>query len=97
MYVIFSGLIRRFLISVFFFFFSFFVASLILLYREVVENMMKAGEISARLKQTEMALLSAEQGKQEAESEAALAQERAELSKLEVKRIELMVIIGCPL
>lgn len=59
--------------------------------------MMKAGEISARLKQTEMALLSAEQGKQEAESEAALAQERAELSKLEVKRIELMVIIGCPL
>lgn len=73
------------------------MAALLLLYREVVDNMMKAGEISARLKQTEMALVSAEQGKQEAETEAALARERAELSKLEVKRIELMVIMGCPL
>lgn len=61
--------------------------------REVIENMTKVGEVSARLKQMEIALEVAELGKQHAESEAAFAKQKAEQSISEVKRLELMVII----
>lgn len=54
---------------------------------------MKVGEANARLKQLEVAFDSAQIDKQNAETEAALAKERAEISKSEVKQIELMVII----
>ncbi|OVA05803.1 Spindle assembly checkpoint component Mad1 [Macleaya cordata] len=61
------------------------------LQKEVIENMTKVGEVSARLKQMEVALEVAELGKQHAESEAALAKEKAEESISEVKRLELML------
>ncbi|KAA8545413.1 hypothetical protein F0562_020197 [Nyssa sinensis] len=57
------------------------------LQKEVLESMMKLGEANARLKQVEVALDSAELGKQNAETEAALAKENAEVSKSEVKRV----------
>ncbi|CAK9168438.1 unnamed protein product [Ilex paraguariensis] len=60
------------------------------LQKEVLHNMMKMGEANAHLKQMEVALEAAELGKQNAESEAVFAKEKAELSKSEVKRIELM-------
>lgn len=63
--------------------------------REVIESMRKAGEVNARLKQMEVALDDAELAKQNAETEAALANEKAALSISEVKRIELMVCISC--
>jgi mitotic spindle assembly checkpoint protein MAD1 len=43
------------------------------------------------LKQLEVALDAAEIGKQNAETEAVLAKEKAEVLKSEIKRIELMV------
>jgi mitotic spindle assembly checkpoint protein MAD1 len=55
--------------------------------------MMKVGEANALLKQMEVALDTAQLGKQNAETEAALAKEMAEALKLEVKEIELMVSI----
>ncbi|KAJ6934883.1 hypothetical protein NC651_009774 [Populus alba x Populus x berolinensis] len=59
--------------------------------REVIDNMMKAGEANAHFKQVEVALETAQLGKQNAETEAALAKEKAEQAlKLEVKQIELM-------
>jgi mitotic spindle assembly checkpoint protein MAD1 len=61
--------------------------------REVIDNMMKVGEANALLKQMEVALDTAQLGKQNAETEAALAKEMAEALKLEVKEIELMVSI----
>lgn len=54
--------------------------------------MMKLGEANAQLKQMEVALDAAQLGKQNAETEATLAKEKAEVTKSEVKRIELMVI-----
>lgn len=57
--------------------------------------MRKVGEVNARLKQMEVALDDAELAKQNAETEAALAKEKAALSISEVKRIELMVCISC--
>lgn len=60
-------------------------------YREVVDSMMKVGEAQARLKQIEVALDAAELDKQNAVAEVTLAKEKAESSKSEVKRIELMV------
>ncbi|KAK9286508.1 hypothetical protein L1049_014906 [Liquidambar formosana] len=61
------------------------------LQKEVIESMMKVGEANARLKQIEVALDAAELGKQNAETEAALTKEKSEVSKSEVKRIELML------
>lgn len=63
--------------------------------REVVESMMKVGETTARLKQLEVALDAAELGKQKAEAETILAKEKAELSKTEVKHIDMMVCSNC--
>ena len=62
--------------------------------REVIDNMMKAGEANTHFKQMEVALETAQLGKQNAETEAALAKEKAEALKLEVKQIELMVSIS---
>ena len=53
--------------------------------------MRNMGEANARLKQMEVALDAAELDKQNAETQAALAHESAEASKLEVKRVDLMV------
>ncbi|XP_065870640.1 mitotic spindle checkpoint protein MAD1 [Euphorbia lathyris] len=61
------------------------------LQREMIENMMKAGEANARLKQMEVALDASQLGKQNAETEAALLKEKAEGLKSEVNRIELML------
>lgn len=57
--------------------------------------MMKVGETTARLKQLEVALDAAELGKQKAEAETILAKEKAELSKTEVKHIDMMVCSNC--
>lgn len=54
---------------------------------------MKVGETNVRLKQLEVALDAAQIDKQNAETEASLAKEKVEISKSEVKQIELMVII----
>lgn len=62
--------------------------------REVLDNMMKLGEANAQLKQMEVALDAAQLGKQNAETEAALAKEKAEVSESEVKRIESMVNVN---
>ncbi|XP_058089997.1 mitotic spindle checkpoint protein MAD1 isoform X2 [Magnolia sinica] len=61
------------------------------LQKELIDSMMKLGEISAHLKQLEVALESADLAKQHAETEAALAKEKAEESLLVVKRLELML------
>lgn len=59
--------------------------------REVIYCTQKEGEGTARLKQLEVALDAAEIGKQNAETEAVLAKEKAEVLKSEIKRIELTV------
>lgn len=59
------------------------------LQREVLDSMMRVGEIQARLKQMEVALDAAELEKRKAENEAVLAKEKAESSKSEINRIEL--------
>ncbi|XP_062176281.1 mitotic spindle checkpoint protein MAD1 isoform X2 [Alnus glutinosa] len=61
------------------------------LQKEVIDSMMKVGDANACLKQLEVALDAAQSGKQNAETEVALAKEKAEVSKSEVKRIELML------
>lgn len=61
--------------------------------REVIDSTQKEGEITARLKQLEVALDATEIGKQNAEAEAALAVEKAEVLKSEIKQIELMVSV----
>ncbi|KAL4588424.1 hypothetical protein LXL04_001313 [Taraxacum kok-saghyz] len=61
------------------------------LQKEVIESMMKMGEVSARLKQLEVALDAAENGRQNAETESALTKEKVDLLKLEVKRSELLL------
>ncbi|XP_044489496.1 mitotic spindle checkpoint protein MAD1 [Mangifera indica] len=61
------------------------------LQKEVLDSMMKLGEANAQLKQMEVALDAAQLGKQNAETEATLAKEKAEVTKSEVKRIELML------
>ena len=61
--------------------------------REVIYSTQKEGEITARLKQMEVALDAAEIGKQNVEAEAALAKDKAEVLKSEIKRIELMVSV----
>ncbi|GAU44668.1 hypothetical protein TSUD_204480, partial [Trifolium subterraneum] len=61
------------------------------LQKEVIYSTQKEGEGTARLKQLEVALDAAEIGKQNAETEALLAKEKAEVLKSEIKRIELML------
>lgn len=61
--------------------------------REVIFSTQKEGEGTARLKQLEVALDTAEIGKRNAETDAALAKEKAEVLKSEIKRIELMVSV----
>lgn len=61
------------------------------LQKEVIESTMKIGETNARLKQIEVGLDAAQLAKQNAEAEAALDKEKAEILKSEVKRIELML------
>ncbi|TQD96033.1 hypothetical protein C1H46_018375 [Malus baccata] len=60
------------------------------LQKEVIDSMMKVGEANAALKQLEVALDAAKIDKQNAEIEANLAKEKVDVSKSEVKRIELM-------
>ncbi|KAH7576024.1 hypothetical protein JRO89_XS02G0279000 [Xanthoceras sorbifolium] len=64
------------------------------LQKEVIDSMMKLGETNAQLKKMEVALDDAQLGKRNAETEGALAKEKAEVSESEVKRIKLTVIIG---
>ncbi|PIA47058.1 hypothetical protein AQUCO_01400040v1 [Aquilegia coerulea] len=61
------------------------------LQKEVIQNMMKIGEVTAQLKEIEVVLEATERGKQHAESEAKLAKEKAEQSMSEVKRLELLL------
>ncbi|KAM0972578.1 hypothetical protein ACFX2H_020078 [Malus domestica] len=61
------------------------------LQKEVIDSMMKMGEANAHLKQLEVALDAAKIDKQNAEIEATLAKEKVDVSKSEVKRIELML------
>jgi len=52
---------------------------------------MKIGEASTRIKQLEETLEAIQLGRQNAVSEAALAKEKSEALKTDVKRIEVMV------
>ncbi|BFG19989.1 hypothetical protein CerSpe_062630 [Prunus speciosa] len=61
------------------------------LQKEVIDSMMKVGLANAHLKQVEVSLDAAQIDKQNAETEAALAKEKADASKSEVNRIELML------
>ncbi|XP_023730297.1 mitotic spindle checkpoint protein MAD1 [Lactuca sativa] len=61
------------------------------LQKDVIESMMKMGEVSARLKQVEVAFDAAENGRQTAETESALTKEKVELLKLDLKRNELLL------
>ncbi|KAL2339328.1 hypothetical protein Fmac_013774 [Flemingia macrophylla] len=63
------------------------------LQKEIIYNTQKEGEITARLKQLEVALDAAEIGKQNAEAEVALAKEKAGVLKSEIKQIELMLAV----
>ncbi|RDY07536.1 Mitotic spindle checkpoint protein MAD1, partial [Mucuna pruriens] len=63
------------------------------LQKEVIYSTQKEGEITARLKQLEVALDAAEIGKQNAEAEARLAKEKEEVLKSEIKQIELMLAV----
>ncbi|KAH1200521.1 Mitotic spindle checkpoint protein MAD1 [Glycine max] len=63
------------------------------LQKEVIYGTQKEGEITARLKQMEVALDAAEIGKQNAEAEAELAKDKAEVLKSEIKGIELMLAV----
>ncbi|KAL2939454.1 Mitotic spindle checkpoint protein MAD1 [Bienertia sinuspersici] len=59
------------------------------LQKEVIDSMSKLGEANTRLKQLEMALENAELDKKNIESEVALAKEKEESLKLEIKELEL--------
>ncbi|KAK1266334.1 hypothetical protein QJS04_geneDACA009091 [Acorus gramineus] len=61
------------------------------LQKEVIENMMKVGELSARLKELEVGLEASELAKQHAETESALAKKNAEELNVEVNRLEMML------
>lgn len=58
------------------------------LQKEVIDSMAKMGEANARLKQLEVALVTAELDKKNAETESALAKEKEESLKLEIKQLE---------
>lgn len=59
------------------------------LQKEVIDSTIKIGEANARLKQIEVGLDAAELAKQNAEADAVLAKEKAEVLKSDLKRIEL--------
>ncbi|OAY75840.1 Mitotic spindle checkpoint protein MAD1 [Ananas comosus] len=61
------------------------------LQKEVIENMIKVGEISASLKELKVKLEDASLSRQHAENESALAKEKAESAALGAKRLELML------
>ncbi|KAF2573906.1 hypothetical protein F2Q70_00003664 [Brassica cretica] len=61
------------------------------LQKEVLDSTMKIGEASTRFNQLEAALDATQLGKQNAETEAALAKEKFEALKSDVKRIEAML------
>nr|DAD38862.1 TPA_asm: hypothetical protein HUJ06_013184 [Nelumbo nucifera] len=61
------------------------------LQKEVIESMMKVGEFNARWKQMEVVLEAADLGKQNAESEAILAKQKADELVSEIKRLELVL------
>ncbi|KAK8493116.1 hypothetical protein V6N13_104898 [Hibiscus sabdariffa] len=61
------------------------------LQKEVIESTIKIGEVNARLKQIEVGLDAAELAKQNAEADAALVKEKAEVLKSEFKRTEHML------
>ncbi|XP_010442462.1 PREDICTED: mitotic spindle checkpoint protein MAD1-like isoform X1 [Camelina sativa] len=61
------------------------------LQNEVVQSSLKIGEASTRFKQLEVALEATQLGRQNAETEAALAKEKSEALKTDVKRIEVML------
>lgn len=63
------------------------------LQKEVIDGTIKIGEANARLKQLEVSLDAAQHSKQNAETEAGLTKEKAELSKSEIKQIELMLSV----
>ncbi|KAJ1400411.1 Spindle assembly checkpoint component Mad1 [Sesbania bispinosa] len=63
------------------------------LQKEVIYSTQKEGEGTAHLKQMAVALDAAEFGKQNAETEAALAKEKAEVLKSEIKQMELMLAV----
>ncbi|KAL7119728.1 hypothetical protein ACP275_02G079900 [Erythranthe tilingii] len=60
------------------------------LQREVADSMRRAGEAQACMKEIQVALDTAMLDKKTAETEAALAKERAESYEAEIKRLELM-------
>lgn len=57
----------------------------------MLDSSIKIGEASTRSKQLEVALDATQLGRQNAETEAALAKEKSEALKSDVKRIEVMV------
>ncbi|VVB15495.1 unnamed protein product [Arabis nemorensis] len=61
------------------------------LQKEVLDSTVKIGEASTRSKQLEVALDATQLGRQNAETEAALAKEKSEALKSDVKRIEVML------
>ncbi|XP_021298345.1 mitotic spindle checkpoint protein MAD1 isoform X1 [Herrania umbratica] len=63
------------------------------LQKEVIDSTIKIGDANARLKQIEVGLDAAQLAKQDAETDAVLAKEKAEVLKSEVKRIELMLSV----
>ncbi|KAK4402029.1 Mitotic spindle checkpoint protein MAD1 [Sesamum angolense] len=58
------------------------------LQKEVVDGMMRAGDAQARMKEIQVSLDAAILDKQNAETEAAMAKERAESYKAEIKQLE---------
>ncbi|XVF75090.1 hypothetical protein PTKIN_Ptkin13bG0160300 [Pterospermum kingtungense] len=61
------------------------------LQKEVIDSTIKIGEANARLKQIEVGLDAAQLAKENAEADAELAKQKAEVLNAEVKRIELML------
>ncbi|KFK26618.1 hypothetical protein AALP_AA8G272100 [Arabis alpina] len=61
------------------------------LQKEVLDSTKKIGEVSTRCKQLEVALDATQRGRQNAETEAALAKEKSEAIKSDVRRIEVML------
>lgn len=61
------------------------------LQKEVIENMMKVGELTGRLKEMEVDLESTKISRHNAESEADLAKEKGKQLMSEVKRLELLL------
>lgn len=60
-------------------------------HREVIGSMAKLGEANARLKQLEVALEGAQLDRKNVESETALAKEKEESFKLDIKELNLKV------